>query len=128
MARLVKKPTDAEPDFLPNTRKIAALAAERKAVDVRAYDVRGLTLVADSFILCSARSEPQAKAIFKAVREGMRAIGVRSLRAEGTPADGWILIDFGDIVFHIFRAEAREFYDLDGLWADAPAIDLDLED
>ena len=128
MARIVKRPPQAEPDFLPSTRRIAGFAAERKARDVRAYDVRGLTIIADSFVLCTATSEPHAKAVFNAVKEGMKEIGVRPLCTEGKPADGWLVLDYGDVIFHIFREEARSFYDLDGLWGDAPSIDLDLDD
>ena len=129
MVKLVKKPTDAsEPDFLPNTRRIAALAADYKAGDIRAYDVRELTHLADSFVICSASSEPQVKAIFRSVKVGMKEIGVAPLHAEGAPSSGWLVLDYGAIIFHVFRGEARDFYDLDGLWADAPAIDLGIDE
>ncbi len=130
MARLVKKQKgiQAEEDgFLPNARKIAELAAEKKARDIKAFDVRELTLVADSFIYCTATSEPQLKAIYNSVLDGMKKIGVRPLRSEGGFGDGWVLMDYGTVIFHIFREKARVFYDLDGLWGDAPEIALDLE-
>ena len=98
---------------------------DRQAVGVRAYAVGELTMLADSFVLCSAGSEPHSKAIFNSVKEGMKEIGVAPLRTEGKPGEGWLVLDYGDIVFHIFREEAREFYDLDGLWAFSPAIELD---
>ena len=135
MARLVKKATrgakkavaaEAVPDFLPNTLRICAAADEHKAVDIRAYDVRGLTLVADVFVICGAASEPQVRAIFRAVTDSMAEAGVRALHTELTLKGGWSVLDYGDIIFHLFRAEARTFYDLDGLWADAPLIDLHL--
>ena len=128
MPSLVKKKQDAAPDFLPNTYRIAELAAEKKAADIKAYDVRGLTLVADCFLCCTARSEPQVKAVFKSVQEGMKKIGVAPLHVEGTAQCGWLLIDYGEILVHIFREEARGFYDLDGLWGDAPEVDLELDD
>lgn len=131
MARLTKKTPnvpDSTADFLPNTLRIAGLAADHKAKSIRAYDVRGLTLIADSFVLCSASSDPQVKAIHSAVREGMKGIGVAPLRSEGAPGNGWLVLDYGDIIFHIFREEARAYYDLDGLWGDARIIDLDLDD
>jgi ribosome-associated protein len=128
VARLTKK-TSSVPgttaDFLPNTLRVAGLAADHKAKCIRAYDVRGLTLIADSFVLCSASSEPQVKAIHNAVREGMKEIGIAPLRSEGAPDNGWLVLDYGDIIFHIFREEARAYYDLDGLWGDARVIDLD---
>jgi len=126
MPKLRKKGDDPQPAFLPNTLRIGALCAKRKAKDVRAYDVRGLTVVADSLVLCTASSEPHFKAVYNEVREGMKEVGVAPLRSEGTTKGAWLVIDYGDIVFHLFREEAREFYDLDGLWADAPVVDLDL--
>lgn len=106
---------------------MAVLAANHKAEDIRAYDVHGLTLIADSFLLCSTRSEPQTKAVVKAVKEGMAEAGVKPNHVEGTSSAGWVLMDYGDVIFHIFRKEMREFYDLDGLWADAPRLELGLE-
>lgn len=128
MAKLTKKQGVSEPDFLPNTRRVAALAADHKAYDLRAYDVRTVTIMADSFVVCSAKSEPQAKAILNGVKEGMKEIGVRALHTEGRPDSAWMVLDYGDIILHIFREEARAYYDLDGLWGDAPVIDLELDE
>jgi len=122
-----KKTTADEAEYLAHTLRAASLAADKKAEDIRAYDIHGLTVVADSFVLCTATSEPQMKAVVSSVREGMREAGVRLLHDEGRTDGGWILLDFGTVILHVFRKEAREFYDLDGLWADAPAIPLDLE-
>ena len=132
MARLVKKSTtgakkavaaEVVPDFLPNTLRICAAADEHKAIDIRAYNVQGLTLVADVFVICGAASEPQVRAIFRAVKDSMAEAGVRALHTELALKGVWSVIDYGDIIFHLFRGEARTFYDLDGLWADAPLID-----
>jgi ribosome-associated protein len=133
LAKLVRKKKQETPeagstsDFLPNSLRIGDLAAQRKAINLRAYDVRGLTVLADSFIMCSAASEPQMRAIFDSVREGMKAAGVAPLHTEGTFHGGWMVIDYGDVIFHVFREEARDFYDLDGFWGDAPEIALDSE-
>lgn len=127
LARLVKKSKTGTDDFLPSTLRIASLAWEVKAADIRAYDVRNLTLIADSFVICTATSEPQLKAVYNAVKEGMKEVGVAPLRAEGKPDGSWMVLDYGNVVFHIFREEARAFYDLDGFWADAPALELNLE-
>ena len=128
MATLVRKKqaTLDEKDFLPNVHRIAALAAEKKAAAINAFDVAGLTLIADAFVICTAGSEPQMKAVVNAVREGMKDIGVPPLRVEGAFNGGWILMDFGDVILHVFREQARTFYDLDGMWADAAEINLDL--
>lgn len=126
MARLVRKTKEAAVDIWLEPRQIGELAAEHKALNIKAYDVRELTLIADSFVICSAASEPQMKAVLSAVREGMKEQGIRPLGAEGEPSSGWAVLDFGTTIFHLFRVEAREFYDLDGLWGDAPEIDLQL--
>jgi len=106
---------------------LADLALEKKVKDVKIYHVTGMTLTTDAIVICTATSEPQVKAVFSAVKEGMREAGHRSIYTEGAYHDGWLIIDFGDILFHIFREQAREFYDLDGLWADAPELKLDLK-
>lgn len=132
MPRLVrKKKTDAAesaPDFLAKVLRIGSIAADYKAIDLKAYDVRGLTVIADAFVVCSAASEPQLRAIFDGVREGMKEVGVAPIHSEGAFTGGWLVIDYGDIVFHAFRQESREFYDIDGFWGDAALVDLGIED
>lgn len=125
----LKKKADAPHgrDPIPITVGIAEAAAEYKAIDIRAYDLRGLTVIADTFVLCSADSEPQMRAIMNGVRARMRELGIRPLHAEGEITGGWLLLDYGDVVCHVFRREARAFFDLDGLWGDAPRIALDLD-
>jgi len=107
--------------------QIASLAAEVKASHIVALDVRGLTTIADSFVLCSVGSEPHFKAVFRSVKEGMKDAGRKPLSAEGSMHGGWLVMDYGDVIFHVFREEARAFYDLDSLWGDAPRIDLKLD-
>ena len=129
MATLTKKATPRSQDSaIANTLRMAALAADKKATDFKAYDVRGLTLIADTFIICTVHSTPQMKAVLNAVKEGMKEIGVAPLHCEGGIESNWLLMDYGEIILHLFREKARSFYDLDGLWADAKTIDLDLED
>lgn len=130
MAALMKRRKRASEEneaFGAKTYKIASLAADKKAREIKAYDVRGLTLVADSLLLCTVTSEPQMKAVFNAVYEGMKNIGVAPLRTEGAHGDGWVVMDYGIVIFHIFRERARSFYDLDGMWADAPELPLNLD-
>lgn len=121
-----KQAISEEERFEATLYRLADLALEKKAKGLKVYNVAGLTVTTDALVICTATSEPQIKAVFNAVKEGMREIGVRPIYTEGTYHDSWLLIDFGDILFHIFREEAREFYDLDGLWADAPEFKLDL--
>lgn len=125
---LKKKKSDSDDKpYLANVRRMAALADEKKADDIRAYDVQGETAVTDCFVICTVNSEPQMKAVLNNVREGMREIGVRPLRTEGDFHGGWVLLDYNDIILHLFRKEARVFYDLDSVWGDAPQVELDLD-
>lgn len=119
---------EADDGYIANTIRIAELASDKKARDIKAYNVKGLTLIADAFVICTATSEPQMKAVAASVRQGMKDIGISPLNSEGSHKGGWVLIDFGDVIVHIFREEPREFYDLDGLWGDAPEIHLDLDE
>ncbi|MBI2422040.1 MAG: ribosome silencing factor [Candidatus Hydrogenedentes bacterium] len=129
MATLVKKKSTAEEieSFEANTRRIAHLCAEKKAKNIIAFDVRKITLIADAFVICSATSEPQFKAIFSNIKDGMRKIGVSALRTEGSFSDEWLLMDYGDILVHIFREHARLYYDLESMWGDSREIPLDLD-
>ncbi len=109
-------------------RTIARIASEKKAKDIKAYNLEGLTLLADSFILCTVTSEPQQKAVFNAVYEGLKSKGIVPLSTEGGFHDNWMVMDYGSVVFHIFKQKARDYYDLDGMWGDAPKIELKLKE
>lgn len=128
MSRLVSKEKQSDVDFLPNARRIASIAADYKAKNIKAFDVRNLTVLTDCIVMCTVTSEPQLKAVYNGVREGMKEIGVTPLHAEGGMSSNWLVLDYGSILFHIFREKAYDFYDLDGLWADAPSVDLDLDE
>lgn len=128
MTKLLKKTKDQDADFLPNARRIASIAQGFKAKSIKGYDVTGLTVLTDCILMCAVTSEPQLKAVYNGVRAGMKEIGVGPLHAEGQMDSNWLVLDYGVILFHIFRREAYEFYDLDGLWGDAPEVDLDLDE
>ena len=127
MPKLVKKSIPSQAEFLANARRIADIAADFKALNIRGYDIRGLSTIEDCFVICGAESEPQFKAIYNGIMDGMKEIGVSPLHTEGTSKGSWLVLDYVDIVVHIFRTAAREFYDLDGLWGDAPLLDLDVQ-
>lgn len=129
MATLVPKKQEIteEERMEANLYRLADLVLEKKAKDLKIYNVNGLTTTTDALVICTVTSEPQVKAVYSAVKEGMRESGVPSIYTEGGYSDGWLIMDFGDILFHIFREQAREYYDLDGLWADAPEFKLDLK-
>jgi ribosome-associated protein len=105
-------------------RALAAVAAgaDKKAENPIVLDVRGLSGVADYFVLLSADSDRQAAAIADAVDDRLTQLGAQRLGAEGRSGGGWVLLDFGDVVIHVMSPEARGFYDLEGLWADAPRV------
>ena len=124
---LKKKSTEQQDTSLAHVLRVAELAAEKKAEDIKAYDVRELTLVADAFLMCSTSSEPQHKAVMNCIKEGMKKVGLAPLQIEGAQQDGWLVIDYGAVIVHIFRKDARLFYDLDGMWADGKEINLDLD-
>lgn len=102
-------------------------AAVAAALDIQAKDlvVRHLGAVSDFtdyFVLCSAGNERQALAIADSVELKLKAHGVRPLHVEGAPRGHWVLVDYGDLVVHVFLEERRRFYGLERLWADAPEV------
>ncbi len=98
---------------------IAALE-DHKAVDIKVLDVRKLTTFADYMVIASGRSSRQVKALSDYVAEASRHLQVRPLGIEGEQAAEWILVDLGDVVVHLMQAEARDFYQLEKLWAPPP--------
>ena len=106
--------------------RVAARAAlEKKAIDLVVLDLQGLSSVAAFFLVCSARSTPQADTIADAVRGALRAEGVRPRHNEGSAESGWLLLDYADVVVHVFLEETREFYSLERLWGDAPLVSVE---
>jgi ribosome-associated protein len=104
----------------PTAVAIAKAALDKKAEDVTVLDVRGLTGYADYFVVMTADSDRQASAIADHVEQSMKAGGISKVGAEGYETGRWILLDYGDVVAHVMNRESRGFYDLEGLWADAP--------
>ena len=101
--------------------RIAAIAADRKAADVRVLDLREVVSYTDFFVICSGNTERQTKAIHDAIhRELKDEDGLLPRRAEGVREARWILLDYLDSVVHIFTPAAREFYRLEHLWGEAP--------
>ena len=106
-------------------RRAARAALEKHAVDLIVLDVQGLSSVTDYFLVCSGRSTTHLETITQAIREELRAADVRPLHAEGVPDSGWVLLDYGDVLVHVFLADTRAYYALERLWGDAPAIEMD---
>src|SRR4030095_7963820 len=93
---------------------------EKKGADLVILDVRGITSIADYFVIVSGRSDTQVRAIAGATEERWRGAGIRPLSVEGNRNGQWILLDYGDMVVHVFYGPVREHYDLARLWARAP--------
>ncbi|HEY3522830.1 MAG TPA: ribosome silencing factor [Candidatus Limnocylindrales bacterium] len=115
-------PPPAEQPPLEVARRIADVAADRKAADVVLLDLRELTTVADYFVICSGGSERQLGAIADAIVETLRSEGVRPIGHEGTPASHWILLDFGGVVVHVFTPPERDYYGLERHWSEAKTV------
>lgn len=103
-------------------RRIADLLDQKKAIDVKVLDISDITVIADYFIICSGTSSTQVKALTDEVEEKMAEAGSPCLKKEGKQGNQWILMDFGDVVVHIFQEETRSFYDLEKLWSDAREV------
>jgi len=101
----------------------AAAALDKKATDVVLLDVRGLTSIADWFVLASGRSDTQVRAIAESVEEACRSLERRPLCVEGLRHGQWVLLDYGDVVVHVFHDATREYYDIERLYLDVPAVE-----
>jgi ribosome-associated protein len=100
------------------------VAADKKALDIVVLDMHEASSITDYFLICSGGSARQVQAITDAIEEQMRQLGVASLGIEGYREAGWVLMDYGDVIVHVFAQDTREFYDLERLWANAPKVDL----
>ena len=106
--------------------RIAEIASDRKAIDIRVLDLRGIVAYTDFLVVCSGNSERQTKAIHDAIHQSLKdQQGLLPRRAEGAGEARWILLDYLDCVVHIFTPAAREFYRLENLWGEAPSRSLD---
>jgi ribosome-associated protein len=119
-AESTARPRQENPEALALARRGATLLADRKATDVVLLDVRGMSSYADYFVIASSDSDRGVIATAEHVREMLKADGHRTIGTEGFDTGHWVLLDFGEVVVHVFFTEFRAFYDLDGLWADAP--------
>jgi ribosome-associated protein len=103
---------------------IAQAALDKKAVSVEIIDVTGKVDYADYVIVMSATSDRHASALAKAVDSEMSLKGIHALSIEGLPQGSWVLIDFGDVIVHIFHQDTRGYYDLESLWFDAARVEV----
>ena len=104
---------------------ISEYASDRKAVEIVQLDLRGIISYTDYFVICTGRSDRQAKAIHDGIHLGMKdEHGILPARVEGVTQANWILMDYLDVVVHVFTPESREYYRLEQLWGEAPVLAL----
>ncbi len=106
----------------------ARASFDKKAKDVAVLAVKELTIIAEYFVICSGESTTQVKAIVEHIEEELREHGVRPLSVEGVGFAHWVLMDYGDVIVHVFEEGTRAYYELEKLWLDAPRLPLEDED
>ncbi|MBT2656742.1 ribosome silencing factor [Bacillus sp. ISL-18] len=105
--------------------KIAVKAADdKRAEDILALNMKGISLIADYFIICHGNSDKQVQAIAREMKEKAQETGYDVKRIEGFDEARWVLIDLGDVVAHVFHRDERSYYNLERLWGDAPHVDI----
>jgi len=102
--------------------RVAEILADTPAADTLVLDIRALSTIADFFVICSGENERQLRAISNSILETLGAEQIRPQRAEGSPQSGWMLLDYGDVIVHVFEVDQRAFYRLETLWAEAPTL------
>ncbi len=118
------RPRPTHANALTLLHAAAEAARAKKAQQLTALDLRGLDAVADYFLICSGSSEVQVKAVAEAVEDALRAAGAKPWHVEGLEGRRWVLLDYIDVVVHVFHEKTREYYMLDRLWGDARTVDL----
>jgi len=103
---------------------VAAAGLDKKAEDILVFDVRGLSSYADYLVIMTAESDRQAGAVADHVDQQLKAAGHSKIAVEGYETGNWIIVDYGDVVTHVMGRDTRAFYDLEGLWADAPRVEI----
>ena len=103
-------------------RRLVDVIEEKKGEDILLMDIHAQSGFADYFVLCTGTSERQLKAITDAIDQAAHKLGVLAAHVEGKADTGWILIDLGDLIVHVFSPSQRRFYDLEGLWKESPVL------
>jgi len=125
----VKKSKTAEKTALTSSEralKCAELAFEKKAFDIRVRDISRISSIADYMVIISGASDKQNQAIADNIRTGLKKFG-KVQNIEGATDGKWIVMDYGDVLVHVFHDQLRRYYDLDGLWGMAPELELSAE-
>lgn len=98
------------------------IAADKKASDVLLLDIRDISTIADYFVICTGNNARQIQAIGDALNDDLKKQGARLLYREGDADTGWVLLDYGDIIIHVFAPKEREYYRLERLWSEAKTV------
>jgi ribosome-associated protein len=114
-------------DAVASLDRYIEAASEKKALNLIVLDVRDLTSIADAFIICSGRSNRQVNAIADSIVAKLKKHKIKPLSVEGTGEGHWVLLDYGHVVIHVFYEPVREFFDLEGLWADAKRVEISVQ-
>jgi ribosome-associated protein len=114
-----------EVEMTPELRRATELASDRKAVDMMVMDLRGISNATDFFLVMSGTSDQHVRSVAEHVIEELKKEGHRPSHVEGLRAGRWVLIDYIDFIVHVFHPAAREFYQLERLWGDAPVMEFE---
>jgi ribosome-associated protein len=118
-------------DVLPASRDVAVAAAkgasDKLATEIVVLDVHATIVITDYFVICTAQTQRQIRSVIDAVEDALRGLGVKPVRREGEPDAGWWLLDYIDVVVHVFGTEERAYYDLERLWSDSPKVRWDTD-
>ena len=115
----------ATPEAIAMAQAAAEAAADKLATDIVAIDVSEYLVISDVFLLCTAANDRQVRAVVDAIEERLLREGAKPIRREGEKESRWVLLDYGDVVVHIFADEARRFYEIERLYMDVPRIAFD---
>jgi ribosome-associated protein len=123
---MMQQPIQALPvgeyDALTIARDVVDACEDKKASDITLIDIGKVTTLADYFVIATGNSDRQIGAIASGIQERMKELRVPLLQHEGLPTDGWVLLDYGQVIVHIFAAEQRSYYDLERRWSEAPTL------
>ena len=122
---MIKSRPTATPDAIEAARAAAAAIDDKNGEDILLLDLSSLLVVTDVFVVASGTSNRHVRTLVEEAEEALKALGRRPLRREGVDHGEWVLIDYGDVVIHVFDRPTRAYYELERLWADAPMIDFE---
>ncbi len=117
------KPSPDSKSGLELARRCVQYAQDKKALEPVILDLTSISSICDFLVICSAQSEPQIKAIVNGIEKTLKEeLGVQALAVDGFPTSQWIVIDYGDVMVHVFHEQKRHVYALEDLWSDAPQV------